>query len=166
VRFGGSEGIYGGSGQRFGTVTSISLTGGTANFDDGTANVPSIGFASEADGTGSGWFRKSAGFLAISINGTEKAAAVSGGWIVNGNVQLVSTGTLSWSGGAYDAAADTTLSRGAAGIIKFASAGSFSANAAVATSITSVGPTGANTTVQEWLTIKNSGGTTRYIPCF
>jgi hypothetical protein len=29
MRYGGSEGIYGGSGQRFGTVTSIALTGGT-----------------------------------------------------------------------------------------------------------------------------------------
>jgi hypothetical protein len=43
---------------------------------------------------------------------------------------------------------------------------SFSANGAVVTTLTGVGPTGAHTTVQEWLTIKNAGGTTRYIPCF
>ena len=38
-------------------------------------------------------------------------------------------------------------------------------NALVATVLGSVGPTGANTTVQEWLTI-DINGTTRYIPCF
>lgn len=38
MRYGGSEGIYGGSGQRFGTVTGISLTGGTIT---GT-NVPYV----------------------------------------------------------------------------------------------------------------------------
>lgn len=45
-------------------------------------------------------------------------------------------------------------------------AGGFSANTTVATVLGSLGPAGANTTVQEWFTIKNSGGTTRYIPCF
>lgn len=43
----------------------------------------------------------------------------------------------------------------------------FAANAAVATSLTGVGPTGAHTTVQEWLVIQHgSGGPSRYIPCF
>lgn len=39
-------------------------------------------------------------------------------------------------------------------------------NGSVATSLTSVGPTGSNTTVQEWMQIKNSSGATRYIPMF
>jgi hypothetical protein len=43
---------------------------------------------------------------------------------------------------------------------------SFTANATTATIVTSLGPAGANTTIQEWLTIKNAAGTTRYIPCF
>jgi hypothetical protein len=55
---------------------------------------------------------------------------------------------------------------GASPTFQFKAAAYFSANAAVATSLTGVGPTGANTTVQEWLTIKNADGTTRYIPCF
>lgn len=46
------------------------------------------------------------------------------------------------------------------------SATHFTANGSVATTITSLGPTGANTTIQEWLTVKNAGGTTRYIPCY
>lgn len=45
-------------------------------------------------------------------------------------------------------------------------AGSFTANGSVATALTSVGPTGAHTTVQEWLTITDAAGTVRYIPCF
>jgi hypothetical protein len=42
----------------------------------------------------------------------------------------------------------------------------FTANGTTATSLTSLGPAGAHATVQEWLTIVDSGGTTRYIPCF
>jgi hypothetical protein len=42
----------------------------------------------------------------------------------------------------------------------------FSANTTVATVLGSVGPAGANTTVQEWFTIKNAAGVTRYIPAF
>jgi hypothetical protein len=44
-------------------------------------------------------------------------------------------------------------------------AGAFAANGAVPTSLTSVGPTGAHTSVQKWLAIDDAG-TTRYIPCF
>lgn len=53
-----------------------------------------------------------------------------------------------------------------AGNMQFGNAASFSANASTATVLTSVGPAGAHTTVQEWLKIKNSSGVTRYIPCF
>lgn len=52
------------------------------------------------------------------------------------------------------------------GNLKILGTSSWTANGTVATTLTSVGPTGANTTVQEWLTIKNAAGTTRYIPCF
>lgn len=61
---------------------------------------------------------------------------------------------------------DVSLDRGAAGLFKFSSAGSFTANSTTATVLGSLGPAGANTTVQKWLTIKDDGGTTRYIPCF
>ena len=39
------------------------------------------------------------------------------------------------------------------------------ANGTVATAMSSLGPTGSNTTIQEWLTITVKG-TIRYIPCF
>jgi hypothetical protein len=41
-----------------------------------------------------------------------------------------------------------------------------SANAAVATSLGSVGPTGSHTAVQEWIQIKGTGGAIRYVPGF
>ncbi len=52
------------------------------------------------------------------------------------------------------------------GNIKFTGAGNFTANATTATTMTSLGPAGASTTIAEWLTIKNASGTTRYIPCY
>lgn len=71
--------------------------------------------------------------------------------------------------GAYptgDSNIDVVLVPRGTGLLKFGNSGCFAANGSVATAITSVGPTGASTTVQEWLKIKNSSGTTRYIPCF
>lgn len=51
-------------------------------------------------------------------------------------------------------------------VIKFGGTGAFSTNGAVATTMTSLGPTGSHTTIQTWLTITDSTGTVRYIPCY
>ena len=51
------------------------------------------------------------------------------------------------------------------GAIKLGS-GAFTANGSTAVSLTSIAPSGAHATVQEWLTITDSSGTVRYIPCF
>ncbi len=42
----------------------------------------------------------------------------------------------------------------------------FVANGSVATTVTSLGPTGSHTTIQEWATIPNASGVTRYIPLY
>jgi hypothetical protein len=52
------------------------------------------------------------------------------------------------------------------GILKFASSGMFTANGAVATAMSSLGPAGSHTTIQEWFTIQDVAGTVRYIPAF
>lgn len=64
----------------------------------------------------------------------------------------------------FDTAADLNINA-AGGTTQFGS-GCFNANGSVATALTSVGPTGSHTTVQEWLVLKNASGATRYIPCF
>lgn len=55
---------------------------------------------------------------------------------------------------------------GATNEYEFTSAGSWSANGVVATTMTSLGPTGSHTTVQEWFTVVDSVGTVRYIPAY
>lgn len=40
------------------------------------------------------------------------------------------------------------------------------ANGSVATTMTSLGPTGSHTTVQEWMVVRNASGTLRYIPMY
>lgn len=52
------------------------------------------------------------------------------------------------------------------GLVKFVGGSMLTPNGAVATTMTSLGPTGSHATVQEWLTVKNSAGTVRYIPCY
>jgi hypothetical protein len=69
-------------------------------------------------------------------------------------------------GGTGDTNIDFQITPKGTGVIKTGNAGSFTANGAVATALTSVGPTGSHTTVQEWLTVKDSAGTVRYIPAF
>lgn len=137
-----------------GTVTNS----GRELLADGSVSAPSISFSNE---TNTGWYRNAATQQTLAIGGNAVLRFVG-----NTNMVFGSAMMIAWTSTDALGTVDTTLARGAAGIIKFASANSFSANGSVATSITSVGPTGANTTVQEWLTIKNASGTTRYIPCF
>jgi len=40
------------------------------------------------------------------------------------------------------------------------------ANSSVATTMTSLGPSGSHTTIQEWFAILNASGTTRYVPAY
>lgn len=54
----------------------------------------------------------------------------------------------------------------ASSALQISGSGQWSANGAVATTMTSLGPTGSHTTVQEWLTITDASGTTRYIPAY
>jgi len=54
----------------------------------------------------------------------------------------------------------------ATGLPKFGRTGAWTANGSVATTMTSVGPTGSHTTVQEWFTVQNASGVTRYIPAY
>jgi formate/nitrite transporter FocA (FNT family) len=43
---------------------------------------------------------------------------------------------------------------------------SFVANGAVATTVTSLGPTGSHTTIQEWLQVTDANGVIRWIPAY
>jgi len=117
--------------------------GNTATIDNG-AN-PRFSLSTNAVGTQFSVSTGSVGLLTIGAGG--------------------SIGFTSTAGNAQSGA-DTVLQRGAAGIFQFGSSASFSANATVATVLGSLGPSGASTTVQKWLTIKDDGGVTRYIPCF
>jgi len=50
--------------------------------------------------------------------------------------------------------------------IQYTGSTTFVANGSVATTLTSVGPTGANTTVRKWLTVYDAAGNPFYLPCF
>jgi hypothetical protein len=56
---------------------------------------------------------------------------------------------------------------GEAGELQITGTGTaFAQNASVATGMTSIGPVGSHTTVQEWLIVVNPSGYLRYIPAF
>lgn len=50
--------------------------------------------------------------------------------------------------------------------IQYTGSTTFAANGSVATTLTSVGPTGASTTVRKWLTVYDAAGNPFYLPCF
>lgn len=94
---------------------------------------------------------------------TNGAASGTLGIDASNNIQVGSTGNFPvnlYTNGIVALTINTSQ------IIKFSSANSFSANASVATALSSIGPVGSHTTVQTWLTVVDNTGTTRYIPCF
>lgn len=136
-----------------GTFNNPTFTG-VAKFANGTVASPGIAFA---NGT-SGWY-----WSGTTLN-----------YAQGGNTALTfNEGSAGWDRmgvyialGAGNAVGDTILARGSAGVFKFSSSASFTANGSIATTMSSLGPTGSHTTIQEWLTIQDAAGTTRYIPCY
>lgn len=63
-------------------------------------------------------------------------------------------------------ASRTTLSLQPSGGPLRGGSGMFAANGSVATTMTSLGPAGSHTTVQEWFKITDASGTVRYIPAY
>jgi hypothetical protein len=142
--------------------------------DDGSGNASvalhlSVGGALSVVGTVSGTGITSLFASPPAIGGTAAAA---------GKFTTLSTTNNTLDDGSGNITATGNISAGASGVISAAqyvghSAGSvqfgpasFTANGSTSLSLTALGPSGAHATVQEWLTIKDSGGTTRYIPCF
>lgn len=100
---------------------------------------------------------------------------VKAGYYPSGNPTNVTVAGGSGTGAALDitTSATGTLTLGdtaqtvniATGTLKVG-ASQMTANGSVATAMSSLGPAGSHTTIQEWLTVTNSAGTVRYIPCF
>lgn len=146
--------FFAGPARRNGQTFNNPTFTGVAKYADGTAAAPAITFTNESN---TGFFRATAQVMGLAINGTAGFQWNAGQFQIR-----YDTGRI-----IFGLSQDTIFARGSvAGVFQFASAGSFTANGSVATSVTSLGPTGSHTTIQEWLTIQNASGTTRYIPCY
>ncbi len=55
---------------------------------------------------------------------------------------------------------------GATSELQFSGSQSWARNDTVATTMTSLGPQGSHTTIQEWLVVVNPSGTVRFIPAY
>jgi hypothetical protein len=141
-----------------GVAGTAVITGGTIKLDDGTKAAPSYSFT---NATGLGMYQRSAVAITFTCNNLDALDIQQGTLTIPSGSMLGFSSTTQASG-----AQDTVLARGSAGVFKFASANSFSANGSVATTMTSLGPTGSHTTIQTWLTIQDSTGAVRYIPCY
>jgi hypothetical protein len=97
----------------------------------------------------------------VANRGTIVQNALSANFAAGATIDLA--GTI---GGARSFSSDVTvIGLANLGSVQVGAAG-FTANGTVAATLTAVAPAAANTTVQEWFTLKNSGGVTRYVPAF
>jgi hypothetical protein len=82
-------------------------------------------------------------------------------------VRVTATGVApSFEVAGSDTNIDLALVPKGTGVLRAGTAGMFAANGAVNKTLGNIGPTGSQTTVQEWFMVKNSAGTVRYIPAF
>lgn len=149
--FGGDVTITAGAGgSSSGTGGAVTITGGasTSTSDTGGSLTLSSGASGSLTGTGSSVTitAKNGG----SFSGDGGSVSITAG---NGPGAAMTGGDISFTPGTGSTA----------GRVRFNN--SSTANGTVATVLGSVGPTGAHTTVQEWLTLR-VGANTRYIPCF
>jgi hypothetical protein len=124
--------------------TGQAAVGGSANF---TLNQGSNGAIFGVNGSGGGNANYIALVAATTGNGAQ-VDAVGSDSVIDLQLNPKSTGLVTLGG-----------------MMKQSAAG-FTANGVVLTALTGIGPTGSHTTVQEWLTVQDTGGTVRYVPTF
>lgn len=79
---------------------------------DGSTSVPSLGLASDADGSGTGLYRLAANNLAVTINGTGRVNFSGSG------INLDSGSSFLWTSSVVSAGFDTGIKRNAAKIVE------------------------------------------------
>lgn len=97
-----------------GAPTDSPIFTGSAGFADGTVTVPSIAWTSDADGTGTGLYRRAANCVSVALNGV-----VQSEFNVNVGLKFGSTMALAWTAGDASASADTSAIRAGANSILF-----------------------------------------------
>lgn len=111
ARYGGqTEGVYGGVGSFI--SGSSAITGGSIALDDGTVGSPSFQWASDNDGSGTGFYRRAANTITVSIGG-------SPAFEFSTNYRLPSNRNIGWNSGvnAFTASDDTSIGRQSAGLV-------------------------------------------------
>lgn len=99
------------------TFDGTSLTGARVLFGDGTTATPSLALASDADGSGTGFFRQAANSIGVSINGTERMRINSSGQIFSENIVRMSGNGLDFAP-TFGGSSDIGMNRNAAGVLK------------------------------------------------
>lgn len=146
-----------------GAVTINSGVSALEYFGDGTVTAPSV---ASSTNHGSGvYFTTNA--VNVAANGIRSALfnTVSNGVNYLSVTPSATTVAPSIAVAGSDADIGLKLTPKGAGTVEFGTTGCFTANGAQAASLGSTAPTGHGTVVK-WLTVKDSTGTTLYIPCF
>jgi hypothetical protein len=136
-----------------GTLTDLAKIDATSGLSAVTQlSTPKVSSnaASALDLQTSGGTQFEVAHTASSVNFLQATGSATGA----GTATLAAAGT--------DSNIDIVLTAKGTGAVRIATV----ANGAVATALSSVGPTGSHATVQEWFAVKNASGVVRYIPAF
>ncbi len=131
-------------------LAKVDATAGLTALTQVTTPKVSSNAASALDLATSGGTQFEIAHTASSVNFLQATGSATGA----GTATLAASGT--------DTNIDIALTAKGSGAVRLATV----ANGAVATALSSVGPTGAHSTVQEWFAVKNASGVVRYIPAF
>lgn len=113
--------------------------------------------------------------VTIQVKGQVDAGSVpatSTFYPMGGNTSIpAATGSATWPTPftatlTYAPPVTPTIEIGTSGGILKTGSDTWTANGSVATTMTSLGPTGSHTTIQEWFTVTNASGAVRYIPAY
>lgn len=124
----------------------ITISANSAGFADGTAGAPSIPFASDADGTGTGFYRGGANQIWAAVNGVAHMRMVSGFGITAMAFSMESS---------IGSGPDVYIARAAANSVQFGSANS---TATARTEINKLVPTIANNVATATFTVTIPNG--------
>lgn len=154
------------------TTTSLAKVIGSLSAWNGTTNSVWIQFhnnSSTTDGIVRMFLGATLGTL-YEFNSTQIKASQTVSFVSTGSMTV---GTIAATSLALESNSATRLTLSSAGVMTLdpsvslvLGSGTLAANGVVATALSSVGPTGSHTTVQEWMLVTGTGAAARWIPMF
>lgn len=135
----------------------------------GSQNLAASDLTNGTTGTGDVVLANSPGLTTPNIGAASAASITTTAMVVGSPTGGMPGSGINLGGSGLLVNANTVIDSGGNGSfahLTLSGSSSWTANGTGSVSLTSLAPSGAHATVQEWLTIVDNNGVTRYLPCF